>query len=407
MKTLDDKAVPDSSPTAPSRSVPWATIWAVIGSVLLTGLGLVVLGKVERVLVWLLIALFLAVVLNPAVDFLVGRGRLPRSLATGVVFLGGFLLAAGLLFAFIRPLVVQGRQFADDLPSYVQDARAGRGPVGELVRRYDLDQRLERSRQDLRGFVDRLGSQSLRVLGAVGNLVAGTLTVLVVAFLMLLEAPRLMASALGILSPPRRERIRRVAGDCSRAVTGYMVGNLFISVVAGVLTYVFLLVVGVPFRGVLSLWVAFADLIPLVGATLGAALVIAVAFLHSTGAGIAATVFFIVYQQFENHVLQPVIQGRTVSLSPLVVLVSVLLGVELAGILGALFAIPAAGVIHVIARDVWDGRRGRSKPEATVGKAEVPASQAEEREEDAAFVTVRAGRVATASELAAGPEQPD
>jgi predicted PurR-regulated permease PerM len=406
MKPLDDEVIPDISAAAPSRPIPWATIWAVIGSVLLTGLGLLVVGQVERVLIWLVIAVFLAVVLNPAVDFLVGRARLPRALATGVVFLGGLLMVAGLLFAFIRPLVVQGRQFADDLPSYVEDARAGRGPVGGLVRRYDIDERLKRSRDEFRGFVDRLGSQSLRVLGAVGHLVAGTLTVLVVAFLMLLEAPRLMAAGLGALSPPRRERIRRVAGDCSRAVTGYMAGNLFISMVAGVLTYALLLVVGVPFRGVLSLWVAFADLIPLVGATLGAAVVIAVAFLGSTGAGIAAIVFFIVYQQFENHVLQPVIQSRTVSLSPLVVLVSVLLGVELAGILGALFAIPVAGVMHVIARDLWDTRRGRNKAEATIGSAQVPTSRAEEPKDDAAFVTLQAGKPTTASDLAAAPERP-
>jgi predicted PurR-regulated permease PerM len=384
MNSLDDGTAGQgpASASAAGRPVPWATIWAVIGSVLVTAAGLMILDQAKRVLVWLLVALFLAVVLGPAVEFLARRVHLPRALATGAVFLGGMLLTVALLFVFIRPLVVQGRQFADDLPAYVQDARAGKGPVGELVRRYDLDKRLERSRQSLKGFANRLGSQSLHVLSAVGNLVAGTVTILVVAFLMLLEAPRLMDGALGMLSPPRRKRVRRVAADCSRAVTGYMAGNLLISVVAGVLTYVFLLVAGVPFRGVLSLWVAFADLIPLVGATLGAAVVVGVAFLDSTGAGIAAIVFFVVYQQFENHVLQPVIQGRTVSLSPLVVLVSVLLGVELAGILGALFAIPVAGVIHVIARDVWDVRRGHTKTEPTVGEAEVPASQAGAGQDD-------------------------
>ena len=387
------------------RSVPWATIWATIGSVLVTAAGLLVLRQVSRVLVWLLIAGFLALVLNPGVDLLVGRAHLRRGLAAAVVFLGGMLLVAGLLFAFIRPLVVEGRQFADDLPSYVQEARAGRGPVGELVRRYDLDRRLERSRGELKGFVDRLGSQSLRVAGAVGNVVAGTVTVLVVAFLLLLEAPRLVGAALAALPPPRRERVRRVAGDCSRAVTGYMAGNLVISAVAGVLTYVFLLALGVPFRVVLSLWVAFADLIPLVGATLGAVVVIGVAFLDSTGVGLAAIVFFVVYQQFENHVLQPVVQSRTVSLSPLVVLVSVLLGVELGGILGALFAIPAAGVIRVIARNLWDTHQGRAKAEVTVGRDQVPASMVEERKEDAAFVTIRTGEVTTASELVAAPDE--
>jgi predicted PurR-regulated permease PerM len=123
----------------------------------------------------------------------------------------------------------------------------------------------------------------------------------------------------------------------------------------------------VPFRGVLSLWVGFADLIPLVGATLGAAPVVLIAFLHSTWAGIGSIIFFIVYQQFENHVLQVTIMARTVQLNPLAVLVSVLVGVELFGILGALLAIPAAGALQVVGRDIWDARRGRLKPEPTTG----------------------------------------
>jgi predicted PurR-regulated permease PerM len=118
--------------------------------------------------------------------------------------------------------------------------------------------------------------------------------------------------------------------------------------------------------------VGFADLIPLVGATLGAVPTVLVAFLHSTPAGIGAIIFFVVYQQFENHVLQVAIMSRTVNLNPLIVLVSVLIGVELFGLLGALLAIPAAGVIQVIARDVWDERRGRLKDEPTVGASETP-----------------------------------
>ena len=188
----------------------------------------------------------------------------------------------------------------------------------------------------------------------------------------------MLQSGLNILPPPRRERVRRVAGDCAKAITGYMAGNLLISLIAGAAAYVALLILGVPFREVLALWVAFADLIPLVGATLGAIPTIGVAFLHSTPAGIAALIFYVVYQQFENHVLQVTIMSRTVALNPLVVLVSVLVGVDLFGVLGALLAIPAAGVIQVIARDLWDNRRGRLKPEPTIGEDEIPVSQAKE-----------------------------
>src|SRR5207302_2178909 len=127
--------------------------------------------------------------------------------------------------------------------------------------------------------------------------------------------------------------------DCARAITGYVFGNLLISVIAGVVTFVGLFAFGVPFRGELCLWVGFADLIPLVGATLGAVPTVAIAFLHSTTAGIGMIIVFVVYQQFENHVLQVVIMAKTVRINQLVVLVSVLVGVELAGFLGAPLAI--------------------------------------------------------------------
>src|SRR5213078_3896361 len=135
-------------------------------------------------------------------------------------------------------------------------------------------------------------------------------------------------------------------------------GNLLISVIAGVSVTVVLLIMGVPYAVALGLLVAVLDLIPLAGATIAGVIVVAVAFLHSVPAGIVAAIFIIVYQQLENHFLQPVIYGRTVQLSPLVVLISVLVGAELAGVLGALAAIPVAGTIQVILRDQLAARRG-------------------------------------------------
>ena len=181
---------------------------------------------------------------------------------------------------------------------------------------------------------------------------------------------------LEIVPASSRERWRRGGSGVSRAVGGYVAGNLLISVIAGTVTYFSLWGFGVPFRAVLALWVAFADLIPLVGATLGAVPTVGVAFLHSTTAGIGMIIVFVVYQQFENHVLQVVIMSRTVQLNQLVVLVSVLVGVELFGFIGALLAIPAAGVIQVIARDIYDARHGRLKPEPTIGESEVPVTEA-------------------------------
>jgi predicted PurR-regulated permease PerM len=137
-------------------------------------------------------------------------------------------------------------------------------------------------------------------------------------------------------------------------------------------TYAVLAVLRVPFAGLIALFVAIADLIPLVGATLGAVIAALAGFAHSLIAGIVVIVFFIVYQQVENHLLQPIILSRTVRLNPLTVLISILVAVELAGILGALLAIPVAGMLQIIARDIWDQRRGRLKPEPTVGEDEQP-----------------------------------
>jgi predicted PurR-regulated permease PerM len=155
-------------------------------------------------------------------------------------------------------------------------------------------------------------------------------------------------------------------------VSGYVFGNLLISVIAGTATWVMLSLLGVPYAGVLGLWVGFTDLIPLVGATVGAIPTIAFAFLHSVPAGVIATIFFILYQQFENHVLQVTIMSRTVKVNPLGVLVSVLVGVELFGLFGALLAIPGAGVIQVVVRDLYDNRRGSLKPEPAAGADDVP-----------------------------------
>jgi predicted PurR-regulated permease PerM len=203
--------------------------------------------------------------------------------------------------------------------------------------------------------------------------------VAVLTVLMLLQGPGLMQSGVGLLSPPQQDRMYRIGHESARAITGYVAGNLVISAIAGVTTYLFLTVVGVPFAGVLALWVAIADLIPLVGATMGAIPAVAVAFLHSVPAGFAALTFYVIYQQFENHVLQPTIMAKAVSIRPLVVMVSVLIGVELFGILGALLAIPVAAVIKVIGTEILRIYRPEVIEAAEIRQAEEAAAAREKR----------------------------
>jgi predicted PurR-regulated permease PerM len=174
---------------------------------------------------------------------------------------------------------------------------------------------------------------------------------------MLLEGRSWVDRAYSLLPEESQPRWRQVGGEIYRTIGGYVTGNIVISLIAGASMTIVLLIMGVPYAVALGLIVAFLDLIPLAGATIAGIIVTVVAFLHSVPAGIVIVVFVVVYQQVENHFLQPVIYGRTVELSPLAVLVSVLVGAELAGVLGALAAIPVAGALQVIVRDQLAHRR--------------------------------------------------
>ncbi|HEX2849737.1 MAG TPA: AI-2E family transporter [Acidimicrobiales bacterium] len=360
---------------APPRPVPVRAILATIALVLLTLAGILVVRKLTHVIGLILVAAFFAVVLTPPVDFLV-RHRVRRSMATIVVFIVGIAAFVAMMFVFIRPIVKEVNQFVDDFPHLVEDAKAGRGTIGHIVQRYNIDEYVQQHQTSFQNALRNSAAPALDVAKSIASTVFTLVTILVLTFLMILEGPKVTAGFLNMLNPRPRERVSAVASDCAKAMTGYMAGNLIISLIAGVATFAFLSIIRVPFAGVLGLWVAFADLIPLVGATLGAIPTVLVAFLYSPTAGIATIVFYIVYQQFENHVLQTTVMSKSVDLNPLTVLISVLVGVELFGILGALLAIPGAGVIQVVARNLWDEHRGRLKSEPTIGEDEVPISVA-------------------------------
>lgn len=369
------RLVDESATGVPLRR--YAAFWgigvAVVGSTFLLWQLVVTLGEI---LVLLAVSVFFTVVLAPAVDFFQTRAHLRRGLATTLVFLIGAGVFGAIGYAFARPVYDASTSFADELPDTIRDAEEGRGDIGRLLK--DIGAQ-DWARENLPKIRESLGNNSGTLFNAGRAVVTGVVAVLTIAvltFLMLLQAPQLAAWVLALLPERRAERVRRVGSDAARAVTGYVTGNLAISVVAGLFAYGWLRLLGVPFAFILALWVAFADLLPLVGATLGAVPPVLVAFLDSPGLGIATIVFFVVYQQLENHVLQPVVMSRTVKLNPLAVLVAVLAGVQLAGLLGALLAIPVAGALQVVVRDVWDERRGTVKQVLSVGADETPINDA-------------------------------
>ena len=361
-------------PGADRRPVPVRTILAVIGLVLATALVLYLLIETRRVLTWIVVGAFFAVALSPLVGWVqrrLLRGR-RRALATFLVFLVVFLVLAGTLTAFVVPLVGEGTRLAHQLPGLIADAKAGRGAVGDLLQRFHVLQWVQDNQDRISSFASGLTAPAASVLSGVAGAVTATVSVIVLAYLMVLEGPAVVSGATALAAPATAERIRRVGADCARSVTGYISGNLLISVVCGGSTWLVLLVMGVPFAGLIGLFVAIADLMPLVGATIGGAVAVLAGFLHSVPAGIVVLVWFLVYQQIENHLLQPLVFKRTVRLNPLAVIVAILLGVELLGVLGALLAIPVAGMLQVVVRDLWDHRRGRPKDEPTVGEERRP-----------------------------------
>ena len=366
--------------SAPARqAVPWRTIWATIASVALVYIGYQAFLATARVITYLVVAIFFAIVLNPAVDFLQFKLKFRRGIATAVVILTGLGLLAAMIYAFVKPIAEQASTFSSDLPTYVEEARNGQGPVGDLVKKYNLEQKIKDNQPKIQEAVSNFGQSGLTIVQRVFTTIVAGITVMVLTILILLEAPSLSSGLLSLIPDGKlRTRVQRVSTDAAKAVSGYVFGNLLISLIAGVATWIALLIVGVPYAATLGLFVGFADLIPLIGATLGAIPTILFAFLHGVPAGITMTIFYIIYQQFENHVLQVTIMARTVKLNPLAVLISVLVGVELFGFLGALLAIPAGGIIQVIARDIYDERRGRLKDEPTVGADEVTISSAPE-----------------------------
>lgn len=328
----------------------------------------VLLWRLRALVLLLLVAVFVAALLDPVVRLL-ARGKMSRGSAVGAVYLVGIVVTGALVYLFLHPIIGSATKFVRELPGLVRQAQLGKGLLGRLVTRLHLLSFVKSHAPKLESVISGLGKPALSVGRTVVSGVVSAATIVVVSFFLLLEAPRLASGLLGSLQPERAELVRRVAHDMVRQVTGFMLGNLATSVIAGIVVYVALQVTGVPFAGVLAIWVGLVDFLPMIGGLLAGIPAVGVAFLHSVLAGVVTIVVFIVYQQIENHILYPVIMSRTVRLNPLLILLAVLVGAEIGavvgsafgGLCGALLAVPGAGVVQVLGRAVADDRRRRAQ----------------------------------------------
>ena len=331
-----------------------------VAGLLLAVIALVwVVMQAERVLMWMLVSLLLAMALNPGVEALQRVGFRGRGMASAFVYALVIGVATCVGALLVPTLGEQLKDFGDELPGYVRELTAGNGPLGFLEERYHVAERVERAVSgdgDAASLAGDAGT-ALDVGRGVLTFVAGIVTITFLALFMLLEGPRWVTSTIELLPARHRREAREIADEIYQLVGRYVTGNLLISLIAGTVTTIVLLALGVPFALALGLLVAVLDLIPLAGATLGAVIVTLVALTDSATAALIVLAFFIVYQQLENHLLQPIVYGRTVRLSPLAILLAVLLGIELAGIIGALVAIPVGGTVQILL-DHWRRRRG-------------------------------------------------
>src|SRR5215212_9208492 len=373
------QAQPETTPTEPNASMPskdggWAgasptQVMRTAAVALLTAA--VVLGaffllwQVRTFIGWFVIALFLAAVLNPAVNWLQRRHRLiKRPLAIGLTYLGVVVALLFIVGIFLPLLVdqinglikfVTAAAQAPEGPTEYLKGLAKQNGLGGLLHRFD-DQ-LAALREQLGGLLRNLFSSTGAIAVSVAGLVAALATVLTLTFFLLLGSERYVNAGVGLFHEEHQPLVRRLLEQSAGAISGYITGNLAISVICGVTTFVVLLILGMPYAAPLALLVAVLDLVPLVGATLGGALLVIVGLFVEPWKALVLLIFVLVYQQVESNFLQPMVYSKAVQLNGLVILIALLVGGQLLGIPGALLAIPVAEIIRIVVTELLAYRR--------------------------------------------------
>jgi len=345
---------------AAARGIPLATIIVTVAVVVLTFLAGKILYRLRDVILLIIVAGFIALILNPLVVY-VQRWIPRRGWAVAIVTLWAALVFVGLVLAFGYPLVNGLTHLAHRLPLYVRDAAAGHGWIGHLARRFHVETWAARYGPKLESLGASLARPALNFGKGAVSLLATLATIAALVLLLLLEGPKMRRGLLGLMPEERAARYARVAHEIEQSVSGYVLGDLLTSLIAGVVIFVTLAALGVPFPLLWALWVALVDFLPQIGGALAGIPTVLFAAGHSLTAGIITAAAFIAYQQLENHVLNPVVMSRTVNVSPLLVLISVLIGSSIGAWLGGLFgafvaallSIPCAATVQIIARALW------------------------------------------------------
>ena len=346
---------------AAAHGIPLGTIVTSVAVVAVTYLAGKLVYRLRDVVLMMLAAAFVAVILNPLVLYLQRWRIRRRGLAVAVVTIWAAAVFAGLMFAFGYPLVNGVTHLSRELPSYVSAAEHGSGWVGHLVRRFHLQAWVTANAPKLQTLGESLAKPALTAGRGAVSLLATLGTVFALVVLFLLEGPAMRTAVLGMLPPGKADRYARLAAEVNRSVTGYALGNLLTSLIAGTVVFVTLAVLGVPFPMLWGVWVALVDFLPMIGGALAGIPTVLFAAGHSVTAGLVTLAVFLAYTQFENHILNPMVISKTARVSPLLVLLSVIVGTSIGDWLGgtfgafvaALVSVPLAGALQIVVREIW------------------------------------------------------
>jgi predicted PurR-regulated permease PerM len=359
------------------------TVAAALLTVVVVLVALLLLWQVRTFVGWLVISLFLAAVLNPVVNWLQRRHRLiKRPLAIALTYLGVLVALLFVVGIFLPLLVDQINGFikfvktaaqAPEGPTQYIRGLAKQNGFGGLLQRFDAQ--LADLRKQLGDLVGNLFSASGQIAVSAAGFLAALATVLTLTFFLILGSERYVNAGVGLFAERHQPVVRRILEQAAGAVSGYISGNLAISVICGVTTFVVLLILGMPYSAPLALLVALLDLIPLVGATLGGALLVIVGLFVEPWKAVVLLIFVLVYQQVESNLLQPLVYSQAVQLNGLVILIALLVGGQLLGIPGALLAIPVAEIIRIVITEVGAYRRAeQGTSETAVAPSPPPAT---------------------------------
>lgn len=346
---------------AAARGVPLLTILVTIAAVAGTYLLGVLAYRLRNILLLILIAGFVALVLNPFVLLLQRWGVRRRGAAVTVVVTIGAIAFLGLVAAFGYPLSNGVAHLAQRLPSYVSDAEHGHGVIGRFVTHLHLEKWVRTNAPKLQNLGASLAKPAITVGKGAMVMIGEMLAILTLVVLLLLEGPRLRAGLLNRLAPERSAWCQRVATKMRKAAVGYVFGDLLTSLIAGVVVGITMFALGLPFPLLWGIWVALVDFLPQIGGALaGIPTVLFAATQSLVSAAILAAVF-LAYQQLENHVLNPIVLSRTVRTSPLLIFISVLVGATIGAWIGgvfgaliaALLAVPTAASLEILVRELW------------------------------------------------------